>query len=69
MKKNKAQNKIEVSHNPDTGYVFIKSIAGEVTAEELEKAKRDYYAKAKQFAAQRAQAMKDFDAQYLKGQK
>lgn len=64
MSKTKAQNKIEVSHNPDTGHVFIKSITGEVTAEDLKQAKGDYYAEAKKFAAARRAAMASFDAQY-----
>lgn len=65
MKKNKVQ-KVEVSHNPDTGFVFVKTINGDVTSEEITQAKRDYYAKAKKFTAKRALALASFDAQYLK---
>lgn len=36
-----------------------------VSAEDIAKAKSDYYAKAKKVAAERRAAMESFDAQYL----
>jgi hypothetical protein len=65
MKKTKIKNKIVINSNPDTGHVFVESIDGNVTSEEIEQAKKDYWEKGKKFAAKMREAAELFDAEYL----
>lgn len=66
MKKSKAKNRVEISANERTGAVFVLAInADDVTGEEIDQAKKDYWDKCKKHAAIRAKAMHAFDAEYL----